>query len=405
MYALFAFAAALAVDLFVRCVQRPTTGTVAAASAAAWLLPAVHPYGGIVVAVEAAVALFLWRGRPLRPAWPAAGRGPRHDPVRSRRPAPGRPLRAELRSSRGASRLGPRRAISSRTPSAASAAAAAGLSSSSSRSRPGESRSSSAGGRSSSPGASSPSRGRRFSRLSSARAARPTSRRATSSSRCRSSPPSSEWRSHAFPGGRFPSSASPSSRRSRRRGSTTRARSPTRPPWASERAVAAPAAWLRENVGPNDVLYPYSSVFLAALPETGEARGLATGAGAVAPRRARPRRLSRRGISSSPCRRDDRSARPGRGRRATSAAGCSSAMEGPFADREAVLRCGEVTRTVPRRSSSLRCRPPSRAGSSSTRRCSANRCPNSAPDVVLNSDERGYFGGHPHQGGEGRCPF
>jgi hypothetical protein len=72
MYALFAFAAALAVDMFVRCVQRPTTGTVAAASAAAWLLPAVHPYGGIVVAVEAAVALVLWRGRPLKPAWPAA---------------------------------------------------------------------------------------------------------------------------------------------------------------------------------------------------------------------------------------------------------------------------------------------------------------------------------------------
>ena len=71
MYALFAFAAALAVDLFVRCVQRPTTGTVAAASAGAWVLPAVHPYGGIVVAVEAAVALVLWRGRPLRPAWPA----------------------------------------------------------------------------------------------------------------------------------------------------------------------------------------------------------------------------------------------------------------------------------------------------------------------------------------------
>jgi hypothetical protein len=72
MYALFAFAAALAVDLFVRAVDRPTTSTVAAASAAAWLLPAVHPYGGIVVAVEAAVALALWRGRPLRPAWPAA---------------------------------------------------------------------------------------------------------------------------------------------------------------------------------------------------------------------------------------------------------------------------------------------------------------------------------------------
>jgi hypothetical protein len=72
MYALFAFAAAVAVDLFVLCLERPTTGTVAAASAGAWLLPAVHPYGGIVVAVEAAVALVVWRGRPLRPAWPAA---------------------------------------------------------------------------------------------------------------------------------------------------------------------------------------------------------------------------------------------------------------------------------------------------------------------------------------------
>ena len=72
MYALLAFAAAVAVDLFVLCLERPTTGTVAAASAGAWLLPAVHPYGGIVVAVEAAVALVVLRGRPLRPAWPAA---------------------------------------------------------------------------------------------------------------------------------------------------------------------------------------------------------------------------------------------------------------------------------------------------------------------------------------------
>ena len=88
MYALFAFAAALAVDLFVRCVQRPTTGTVAAAPAAAWLLPAVHPYGGIVVAVEAAVALFLCAGVLCVPPGPPRF-GLRHDPVRSRRPAPG----------------------------------------------------------------------------------------------------------------------------------------------------------------------------------------------------------------------------------------------------------------------------------------------------------------------------
>ena len=163
-------------------------------------------------------------------------RGPRHDPVRSRRPAPGRPFRAE-RGAAGAPRdLDARRDISSRTRSAASAAAPAGLSSSSSRSRPGGSRSSSAGGRSSSPGASSPSRGPRFSRLSSAPAARPTSRRATSSSRCRSSPPSSEWPSHAFPGGRCPLSASPSWPPSRPRGSTTLVRSPTRPHWA----VSAP---------------------------------------------------------------------------------------------------------------------------------------------------------------------
>ena len=41
------------------------------AALAAWLLPAVHPYGGVAVAVEAAIALYLWRGRPLRPALPA----------------------------------------------------------------------------------------------------------------------------------------------------------------------------------------------------------------------------------------------------------------------------------------------------------------------------------------------
>jgi hypothetical protein len=41
-----------------------------------------------------------------------------------------------------------------------------------------------------------------------------------------------------------------------------------------ERAVAEPSDWLQQNVGPNDILYPYSSVFLAGLPETGEARGL-----------------------------------------------------------------------------------------------------------------------------------
>jgi hypothetical protein len=75
MYALFAFAAALAADLFVRALDLRTPPAAAAAAAAAWLLPAVHPYGGIVVALEAFVALALWRGRPLRTALPVAGIG------------------------------------------------------------------------------------------------------------------------------------------------------------------------------------------------------------------------------------------------------------------------------------------------------------------------------------------
>ncbi|MBD0290284.1 MAG: glycosyltransferase family 39 protein, partial [Thermoleophilia bacterium] len=70
MYALFAFVSALAADLFVRALERRTPGAVYAAAASAWLLPAVHPYGLVVVTVEAAVALALWRGRPLRPALP-----------------------------------------------------------------------------------------------------------------------------------------------------------------------------------------------------------------------------------------------------------------------------------------------------------------------------------------------
>jgi len=70
MYSLFAFTAALAVDLFVRATERRTRGAVLAAAAAAWLLPAVHPFGIILVAAEAGVALVLWRGKPLRAVLP-----------------------------------------------------------------------------------------------------------------------------------------------------------------------------------------------------------------------------------------------------------------------------------------------------------------------------------------------
>ncbi|MBA2614776.1 MAG: glycosyltransferase family 39 protein, partial [Actinobacteria bacterium] len=71
MYALFAFASALAVDLFVRALEQRTIGAVMAAAVAAWLLPAAHPYGIVVVAIEAAVAIAIWRGRSrLRTALP-----------------------------------------------------------------------------------------------------------------------------------------------------------------------------------------------------------------------------------------------------------------------------------------------------------------------------------------------
>ena len=66
MYALYVLVAALAFDLFVRALQRPTAGTIALAAAAAWLLPAVHPYGAVPAAVELVVAIVLWRRR----AWP-----------------------------------------------------------------------------------------------------------------------------------------------------------------------------------------------------------------------------------------------------------------------------------------------------------------------------------------------
>jgi hypothetical protein len=72
MYALFAFVAALFAVLFVRALGLRTTASVAAAAAAGWLLPAVHPYGAIPALVALGAAAVLWRGRPLRAAWPVA---------------------------------------------------------------------------------------------------------------------------------------------------------------------------------------------------------------------------------------------------------------------------------------------------------------------------------------------
>lgn len=75
MYALLAFAGGLAAVFFVRALERQTGEAAFIAALAAWLLPAAHPYGGLAVAGEAAIALFIWRGRPLRPALPALAVG------------------------------------------------------------------------------------------------------------------------------------------------------------------------------------------------------------------------------------------------------------------------------------------------------------------------------------------
>lgn len=72
MYALFAFVSAIAVDLFVRALERRTARAALAAAVAAWFLPAVHPYGLVVVGIMLLVGLVVWRGRPLRPALPIA---------------------------------------------------------------------------------------------------------------------------------------------------------------------------------------------------------------------------------------------------------------------------------------------------------------------------------------------
>lgn len=65
MYSLFAFASALSLDLFVRAVDRPGRATLTAAAAAALLPLLVHPFGAFLFAAELAVALWLWRLRVL----------------------------------------------------------------------------------------------------------------------------------------------------------------------------------------------------------------------------------------------------------------------------------------------------------------------------------------------------
>jgi hypothetical protein len=70
MYSLFAFASVLAIDLFVRALDRPTRNTALAAAAASLLPLAVHPFGVFLFAAEVIVACWVWRGRSIRASLP-----------------------------------------------------------------------------------------------------------------------------------------------------------------------------------------------------------------------------------------------------------------------------------------------------------------------------------------------
>ena len=72
MYALLVLVAALFFDLFVRALQVRTRGAVATAAAAGWFLVAVHPYGVVPALVALVAAAVIWRGRGLRSALPVA---------------------------------------------------------------------------------------------------------------------------------------------------------------------------------------------------------------------------------------------------------------------------------------------------------------------------------------------
>jgi len=70
MYSLFAFASALSADAFVCALRTPRRRTALVAAAAALVPLAVHPFGAFLLGAEAAVALWLWRGRNVRAAVP-----------------------------------------------------------------------------------------------------------------------------------------------------------------------------------------------------------------------------------------------------------------------------------------------------------------------------------------------
>ncbi len=273
MYALFAFVSALAADLYVRALERPQRRAVLAAAAAALLPPAVHPFGAFLFAAEAAVALWLWRGRALRTSLPVLGVALLALPL----------LLADVRLS---DRYAPEAGQNLESGTSAGAATLHALGGA-------------AGGRGivlalfvavAAIGALALARSRLAvaafailtvvvapAVLAVASAAGVASDRlaprhlifmlplwialvATGATRIGALLPT-KTRGAAFAAIVTAAALAPSA-----------VSEPRTTPTGTGRAVAAPAAWLATQLGPGDVLYPYSPVFLAALPAAKEAR-------------------------------------------------------------------------------------------------------------------------------------
>jgi hypothetical protein len=273
MYTLFAFASALAADLYVRALQRPQLRAVLAAAAAALLPLAVHPFGAFLFAAEAGVALWLWRGRPLRRSLPVLGVAVLALPLLladsrlSERYAPEAGQHLEGGTSVGAATLhalggaaGGRGVVLALFVAVAAIGAFALA-----RSQP------AVAVLSILTIVVPPAV------LAVANAAEVASDRlaprhlifmlplwialvATGASRISALLPT-KTRAAAFAAIVAAAALAP-----------TAVSEPRTIPTGTERAVAAPAAWLATQLGPGDVLYPYSPVFLAALPAAKEAR-------------------------------------------------------------------------------------------------------------------------------------
>jgi Dolichyl-phosphate-mannose-protein mannosyltransferase len=274
MYSLFACTSALAADLFVRALDRRDRRTVLAATVAALLPLAVHPFGVFLFAAEVAVALWLWRGRDVRAALPVLAVGSLAIPL----------LLSDLRLS---DRYAPEASLQSDTGTSAGDAALRAVGGA-------------AGGRGALLGGfvalallglfTLSRRRPAFAAFACVALATPPAALAVASAAGSATDRLAPrhlifvlplWIALVAAGVVRLASWLPSRARHVPVVAVVAAAllapsavSEPRTIATGERsAVAAPAAWLRGHVGAGDVLYPYSPVFLAALPEVEDARG------------------------------------------------------------------------------------------------------------------------------------